>query len=282
MTTAQALQCGIAREQLRTLTANGWRHPTRGVYISPDAVDPFRASLRAALLLRPDGVISHTSAARVLKLGGLPRWTPGEAPHVILPAGRTFNRCSGLVLHSGLRPGEQTVRFGLPVTSLRRTVGDMATVLPLDDLVCLIDSALRAGMPAGEVRSRAPRRLREAMALADGRSESTFETLLRLLMVRAGLAPEALQVKVFDKDGRLYARLDLAWPSAKVGLEADGREFHDLPEALHRDRVRANQLANDGWKIFRATWDDLMQRPASIVALIREALYPEAVVVRAS
>ncbi len=95
---------------------------------------------------------------------------------------------------------------------------------------------------------RMPRRLRAALALADGRAESTFETLVRLLLVRAGLAPETLQLEVFDKNGRLYARLDMAWPSVKVGLEADGREFHDLPAALHRDRVRANQLAEDGWK----------------------------------
>ncbi len=106
-----------------------------------------------------------------------------------------------------------------------------------------------------------PRRLRAALALADGRAESTFETLVRLLLVRAGLAPETLQLEVFDNNGRLYARLDMAWPSVKVGLEADGREFHDLPQALHRDRVRANQLAEDGWKIFRVTWDDLVRHP---------------------
>ena len=65
-----------------------------------------------------------------------------------------------------------------------------------------------------------PKRLRAALALADGRSESTFETLVRLLLVRAGLAPETLQLEVFDQNGRLYARLDMAWPSVKVGLEA--------------------------------------------------------------
>ena len=57
----------------------------------------------------------------------------------------------------------------------------------------------------------------------------------------------------------------------QVGLEADGREFHDLPEALNRDRVWANQLADDGWKISRVTWDDLVRHPERIVALIRRA-----------
>jgi very-short-patch-repair endonuclease len=127
-----------------------------------------------------------------------------------------------------------------------------------------------------------PRRLRTALTLADKRSESTFETLVRLLLVRAGLAPETLQLKVFDKNGRLYARLDMAWPSVKVGLEADGREYHDLPQALHRDRVRANELADEGWKIFRCTWDDLVNHPERIITPVRNSLYPESRFIRAS
>ena len=239
MTTAQAKSAGLSRDQLSALARAGWRRPTRGVYISPNAQEPFRASVRAALLVRPDGSLSHVTASRVHHLGGLPRWTPQECPHLILPAGQTFNNCNGLKLHAGLQPGEGISRQGLPVTSLARTVFDMGTVLALDDLVCLVDSALRAGWVRDPAAARMPKRLRAALALADRRSESTFETLVRLLLVRAGLAPETLQLEVFDQNGRLYARLDMAWPSVKVGLEADGREFHDLPAALHRDRVRA-------------------------------------------
>jgi hypothetical protein len=282
MTNAQARNAGLTRDQLTALVAQGWRRPTRGVYVSPTAPDPFRASVRAALMVRSDGTPSHVTASRVHQLAGLPRWTPEESAHLILPAGQTFNKCNGLALHSGLRPGEQIAREGLPVTSLARTVLDMGSVLALDDLVCLVDSALRLGWQVDPAARRMPKRLQTALTLADGRSESTFETLVRLLLVRAGLAPETLQLEVLDKNGRLYARLDMAWPSAMVGLEADGREFHDLPQALHRDRVRANRLAEDGWKIFRVTWDDLVRHPERIIALIRRALYPEARVIRAS
>lgn len=41
MTTAQALAAGLTPRHLRTLVANGWRHPARGVFIAPDAYDPF-------------------------------------------------------------------------------------------------------------------------------------------------------------------------------------------------------------------------------------------------
>lgn len=48
-----------------------------------------------------------------------------------------------------------------------------------------------------------------------------FEALIRLLLVGEGLAPETLQLELFDTRGRVYARLDLAWPSVKLAVEAD-------------------------------------------------------------
>ena len=282
MTTAQALATGLTRDQLRALTANGWGHPTRGVYVAPDAPNPFRASVWGALLVRPDGVTCRVTAARVLQLWGLPEWTPEEHPQLILPAGCTYNHRTGVGLHAGLKPDERTTCNGLPVTTLARTVRDMASLLELDDLVCLLDSALRAGWQGDLTTHGTSAKLHSAMALADVRSESTFETLLRLLLVRAGLAPEALQLELFEKNGRVYARLDLAWPRAKVAVEADGRKYHDAPQALYRDRVRANDLALDGWTILRFTWADLLHRPQWIVSQVRRALNPEAGVSRAS
>jgi very-short-patch-repair endonuclease len=244
----------------------------RGVLTAPDSLDAFRTSLRAALLARPDSVICAVSAARLYKLGGLPVWTTDELPHVVLPAGRSYHAQAGVRVHSDLRTREQTQRSGFPVRTLADTVDDMALVLPFDDLVCLVDSALRARWRPQRSSRSGQRKLRAALLLADWRAESTFETLLRLLLVRAGLPPETLQFKVFRKGGRLYARLDLAWPSLKLAVEADGREYHDAPSALYSDRIRANDLELDGWTILRFTWADLFQRPEWIVAQVRRAL----------
>jgi very-short-patch-repair endonuclease len=143
-----------------------------------------------------------------------------------------------------------------------------------DELGCLFDSALRAGWQASDSRfsRRAERRVRAALTLADARSESAFETLIRRLLVRAGLAPEALQHEVRDADGRFLARLDMAWPSLRLAVEADGRAHHDTLPALYRDRVRANDLALAGWTILRFTWADLQQRPEWVVAQVRRAI----------
>jgi hypothetical protein len=222
----------------------------------------------------PQAVVCGMTAGRLFGLWGLPMWTVSELPELLLPAGQNFTQRRGVRLRSGLRPGESTMRDGFPTILLTSTLAALTRRLRFDDLVCVLDSALRLGWQATEADF--PRRCRPlidpALAMADPRSESAFETLLRLLLVRAGVAPEALQYEVYDVAGRLCARLDLAWPSVRLAVEADGRAFHDLPAALYRDRVRANDLEIQQWTILRFTWADLVGRPEWVVQQVRQAL----------
>ena len=173
---------------------------------------------------------------------------------------------------SGLHADEQTIAGGFPVTTVERTVHDLAVRLRTDDLVCLLDSALRLGwMPQKEDR-RARSRMREALPLADARSESPLETRLRLLLTRAGLPPESLQFEVRDATGRMVARVDMAWPGVRLGIEADGRSVHGLPEALLGDRRRQNDLQELRWTILRFTWDDVVNHPQAVIAKVRWTL----------
>jgi len=112
------------------------------------------------------------------------------------------------------------------------------------------------------------------MALADARSESPLETYGRLLLVRAGLGPETLQFELRDGRGNAFARFDMAWPSARLAVEMDGREFHDDPDALYRDRSKANAATLEGWRVLRFTWYDVMRRPDWVIATVRSALTP--------
>lgn len=271
VTLAQTLRSGLTTDQVRSLVRSGWTRPMRGVLVCPDPVDPFRASVRAGLLACPEAVAAGMTAARIHQLWGLPIWSLTELPHLLLPAAKTYSSRSGVRLRSGLLPGEMTTRHGLPVTTLTRTVSDLALLLVPDDLVCALDSALRKGWRLEPGSSPGVGRVRAANALADGRSESTFETLLRLVLVRGGVPPETLQFEVM-KDGRVRFRLDFAWPSLKLAVEADGREYHDAPAALYGDRVRANALEVAGWMILRFTWSDLMHDPQGVVDQVAAAL----------
>ena len=245
ITIKQALGAGLTYRQVRTMVANGWGHPTSGVLVMPEPPDAFRASLRASLLATPTGVLSGVSAVRLHRLSGLDRWTAAERPHLTLPAGITYNRRAGQHRSSGLLPGDAIQVAGLPTTNLNKTITSMLPLMPPDKYICLLDSGRHIGwVPQA---SRNPK-FRTALALSDPRWESALETLLRLLLVRAGLRPEALQYEVTRLDGSV-ARLDMAWPTVKLALEADGREVHDLPEALYHDRGRANDLGLAHWTI---------------------------------
>jgi very-short-patch-repair endonuclease len=273
VTTEQARTVGVTPRQLRTLTAHGWSQPTRGVYIAPDPIDAFRAGLRAELLHCPEAIGCGRSAARVHKLSGLPIWTAAEVPELLLPATKLRAQRPRVRVRFG--PGDGVERDGFVIGSIGQTISQLCYDLTLDDMVCLLDSALRLGWePADYPLSRARlAHLSSALALSDGRSESALETLLRLLLVRAGLAPEELQWKLFNSRGILWARLDIAWPSCRLVVEADGREYHDQPEALYKDRGRQNDVGGKiGWTVLRYTWWDVKHRPRWIVAQVRATL----------
>jgi hypothetical protein len=138
VTHAQTLTAGLTEAQVRTLLRRGWTRPVRGVLAAPEPQDPFRTSLRAGLLARPDAFIAALSAARLYGLAGLTRWTLAERPQLLLPAGCTYDQRAGIELRSGLLPGERTRRLSFPCVTLDRTVCDMARQLSLDDLVCLV------------------------------------------------------------------------------------------------------------------------------------------------
>jgi very-short-patch-repair endonuclease len=121
-------------------------------------------------------------------------------------------------------------------------------------------------------RRRRGRACRSRLALADGRSESPLETRLRLLLHDAGIPPETLQFVVRDAVGYPLARIDLAWPSRLLDVEADGAGPHSDPEALFRDRERQNELIGLGWTVLRFTWADVIHRPAYVVACVARHL----------
>jgi hypothetical protein len=274
VTTAQALAAGVTKRELRTLVSHGWKNPSRGVLIEAEPVDEFRAGLRAALLACDGAAACCKTSARLHDLWGLPVWTAAELPELILPRGMMRAQRPGFRLHFGMEPQECIRRKGFPAMNLARTVAQLVNVLPLDEFVCLLDSALRAGwIDEGLVLTHSQTtQLRKALVLADALSESPLETLLRLLLVRAGLAPEVLQLRLFTRDGECYARLDLAWPSRRLAVEADGAEHHDQPKALYGDRRRQNLVLLAGWTVLRFTWHDVLYRPAWVVAQVREAL----------
>lgn len=112
--------------------------------------------------------------------------------------------------------------------------------------------------------------LRRAIELASGEGESPMESRLRVLLVTDGLPKPAVQSSLYDEAGVFIARPDLYYPEARLALEYDGATHRT---SLATDNRRQNRLIEAGYRVLRFTAGDISYRPASVVALVRRALY---------
>jgi very-short-patch-repair endonuclease len=86
--------------------------------------------------------------------------------------------------------------------------------------------------------------------------------------VLAGLEPVPQHEIVVD--GRFLARVDFAWPEAKVALEYEGAYHFDGVQIL-RDDARYSALVAAGWTVIRISAPDLRNLD-SVVERVRMAL----------
>ena len=168
------------------------------------------------------------------------------------------------------RPGTEVVRVG----------GHLAVALPdaLIDLarwnglmagVAAMDAALHGGLCSAEALEESLARLpetagggpraRQAVRLADGRSESPGESISRVRMWEHRLPQPELQVSV-RVGSELYI-LDFYWPDHGVAGEFDGRvkyrsaSFGQDPEdVVWREKLREDALRASGLTVARWTW----------------------------
>lgn len=106
----------------------------------------------------------------------------------------------------------------------------------------------------------------------DGGAESPQETVARLALIDAGLPAPQTQVRVFDEYGQFVARLDMAYPDVKVGIEYDGPQHWTDPRVRQRDIDKQFVLTGLGWLIIRVSRDLLRYRRTTYVARVESAL----------
>jgi very-short-patch-repair endonuclease/uncharacterized protein YjiS (DUF1127 family) len=278
VTARQLADLGVSRDLVRhRISQRVWTRRHRGVFVIERAVtDPIRTAARAALLAGPSGaVVSHLLAAHLYRLSGLP---DRGVPELTAPLSVGRRSTAGLLVHRSAAL-EAVLVDGLRATPIARTLSDIAPLCSEPQLLSAMDSALRlrylssaalemiglqrARMPGGPSLSRLAQ-------LADALSESPLESWVRLLLLDGGLPAPELQVSVTHA-GRTY-RIDLAYGRLRIGIEADGRAVHGLPEAVLNDRWRQNALQAEGWLLLRFTWDDVSRRPLYVVESVRAAL----------
>lgn len=292
-TAAHARRAGVGRNDVAPLLRSGqWRRLRHGVYTTGAVWREHEATGRthllhcAAVLLRLDGraVLSHTSAARVHQLV-LPAGVGDEVQ--LTDAGR-FRDGRGYTVHqAGLPADDVVVVDGLPVTSLVRTLLDVARHWDVVDAVVAMDDALADGRVTRDELTAAVLRHSHwpgigqaagAVRLARVGAHSPHETRTRLRIVAAGLPEPLLQAAVLV-GVRLVAVLDMLWEDEGVFGECDGKTKVLEPwsgrtpgEAVWREKRRHDELVDHELRGIRFAPADLYEAWAGKAARLQRLL----------
>jgi very-short-patch-repair endonuclease len=150
-----------------------------------------------------------------------------------------------------------------------------AALVGLGDAILRASLATKAELVSAVAANRGRRgcvRARELISMLDPRAESVMESMLRLLLLDAGLPTPEVNMNVYDSFGQFLARADLLYRAAKVIIEYDG-DHHRLDRAqFARDLRRGSDLAACGYLVLRFTASDLLGRPYAVVSAVRSAL----------
>jgi predicted transcriptional regulator of viral defense system len=144
-TTQQAHQAGFSDERLSYYSKNGlFSHIRRGIYrLNRFPMSPNEDLIVAWLRTGPDSAISHESALALYDLTDI---IPSEV-HVTVPRTASRRRDNIRLHTSRITPLEIASREGLPVTTVVRTIADVArTGLAEEHIRQAIDRALDRGL----------------------------------------------------------------------------------------------------------------------------------------
>ena len=258
----------------------------RGGYLDLEGVDAKKldpetehAARTVAVARRSAGVVSGVSAAN---LHGLPMLAARLREPVMLTRGTRGTPAEGVRIRcSSLRAVEIVELHGMRVTSLERTIRDLAEYFEPHELLAVADAAMRQGFEPRRLpqKGRHSRIFRWLAQHASPRSESFAESWCRARIIEAGLPAPQLQVSIFDERGTFLGRVDLAWPELGLICEFDGRvkygslvgEREQAADVVMREKRRERSIGDLGWIFSRTVWSAVEHETALATQLEGDA-----------
>ena len=223
--------------------------------------------MAAVLAAGPGAALSHRAA------GALHGLRPHAGLEVTVPAYR--DRPTITVHTSTLPRDEVTSVGGIAVTTVPRTLLDLASVLPAHQLQRAINEAevqrLTDPLSLPDLLARYPRRkgiraIRTILEVAPALTRQELEARFRAFIRSTGLPTPRFNAAVAGYE------CDCVWFSRRLIVELDGRAAHDTALAFEWDRERDRVLSAAGWRVIRITWRQLHQTPERVAADLRRLL----------
>jgi REase_MTES_1575/Transcriptional regulator, AbiEi antitoxin len=265
--TWQLIQLGMTERAIKHRVDTGRLHRIhRGVYAVGRRNLTRRGYWMAAVLAYgPKSAISHRTAAALHEL----KPTAQRKIDVTLPTTRR-NRPTIRVHTGSLTPEETTTHERIRVTTVARTIVDLAAVLDPDQLLRVIEQGERMGVLDFLA-------LRKATARAEGRpgaatlrqilatyteappTRSELERTFLSRIEQAGLPRPIINATAAGLE------VDFLWPEQRLIVELDGRAYHTNPRAFEQDRLRDATLLRAGYRVLRITYRRLQDEPGKVL-----------------
>jgi len=303
---SESSRLGSDRDLRRAFARGEYLRLGSGVYVSTsewsslDADERYRARVRAAALRsRPKAQFSHESAAAMWRLPSIGPWP--TIAHELTDRGPGGTSRVGIRRHGlGLDPEPQSID-GVTITSLARTVVDVACTTSFVRAVAMLDCAQRTpdpreprwGLPwatSAEVFAqldtlgnyKGSARARRACEFSDALSGSPGESLARVQFRALGLPAPELQVEFFDELGSI-GFADFFWRDIGLIGEFDGiskygarRHFQTglgLEEIIMREKAREDRMRAVCNGFVRLGWALVSDRRGLASELARHGLH---------
>ncbi len=273
----QLASIGMAESAIdRRIRAGRLHQLHRGVFAVGHRVVVREGRLLAAVLYVGDGaVLSHRSAAELWGVVG----TRGLG-RIDVCAPRSARSSAAIRRHHvRYAASELAVRRKIPVTTLARTLFDIAAGMPMEAFEAALRQAeylhrfrleelerllvIHPGRRGAATFKACLRRLERGPM---GRRRSKLEDRFAALLARTEL-PRA-ELNVLLDLGKDMIEADCLWRERRVIVELDGRDAHATRVAFESDRERDRRLQAVGWRVIRVTWRQL-DDPTALLADLR-------------
>lgn len=268
----QVRAAGFDRAAVHRKVARGmWHRLDDAVYGLSSASPTWKQVVWTAVLSRDEALLTHWTACRIFGLSDV----PNHRPTILVPrAANTRSKVARVFETDQFARIASTKVDGLRVTTMPETILVMARDVEADIITRVFDEALIRGLldlgaMAGcidrEAGRRTPgtpllRRLTSSRRPTAPSHTSTYLEALLEVILHDQRMPRWVREYEFSLDD-VPLRVDFYVLTARVVIEADGRNWHGRWEDMESDRRRDNALAARGIVVLRFTYEMLTTQP---------------------
>jgi very-short-patch-repair endonuclease len=272
----ELVRLGLGRRAIQSWVAKGQLHVIHhGVYAVGHRALSRRGYLRAALLACGDRAVLRRRTAAHL-------WDVSPTSSALIEITGPTHRRGGKgfrYAQSNLHPDDIAELHGFPVTSVARTLLDLAGVVQRDRLERAVERAARLrllderAVRAAIERSGGKKGRKLLASVIDSFDPATAETRSGnerafLKLVRDHNLPKPLTNTLVE--GFL---VDFHWPEHNLIVELDSYATHGSEQSFHSDRERDAVLTDAGHQLLRITDVQLHTQPALAAGRIERRLH---------